>query len=418
MAKKPIRPTSPFIQPDSSFIAADFSKKWFLSYFHPMKTTDALQFSIKDKILLAFGLNAFFFTVILYVNLNGADRELSAIFGRLLPILLSEYVVGALIIFGWLYLAKWIHRLFEHWIGEEIISKGGILPNLLALVVFSLANLAINRYGMLLIYWLQTQVLENPDTSVFGQNEYDQMSMRFNYAAYVIMSLFVYYLLTNRRIVQRMGEVSFRAEKAKKESIASQYSLLRSKVNPHFLFNSLSTLSSLVQVEPEKSEQFIDRLSKAYRYMLEHSNQQTVPLQVELDFLKAYSFLLKTRFGEKIQIATELPDPLPDGAELVPLTFQVLIDRVLKNNQLSIKSPIVMEVRMVDGELQVKNNHQPRQVPDHTIGDSDWGVFENCYRMLGNGKHQVREVFDGTHWTVHVPLLRKTGETEKPRAYE
>ncbi len=379
---------------------------------------DALQFSIKDKILLTFGMSVFFFTVILYVNLNDADREWPAIFGRMLPSLLLQFLLGALMIFGFLLLAGWIHRQFERWFGEEIISKGGILPNLLALVIFSLANLAIIRYGTVLIFWLQTLVFDNPDTFEFGQSEYDQMSIRFNYAANVIMSLFVYYLLTNRRIVQRMGEVSLRAEKAQKENIATQYRLLRSKVNPHFLFNSLSTLSSLVQVEPEKSEQFIDRLSKAYRYMLEHNDQATVPIQVELDFLKAYSFLLKTRFGDKIRIATQLPGSLPDGAELVPLTLQVLIDRVLKNNQMSIKSPIVIEVQVMDGELQVKNNHQPRQVPDPTIGDSDWGVFENCYRMLGNGNHQVREVFDGTHWIVHVPFLRKAAGTEKTGQYE
>jgi two-component system, LytTR family, sensor kinase len=381
-----------------------------------MKSTDALQFSIKDKILLTFGMSAFFFTVILYVNLNGTDREWSAIFGRLFPSLLLQFLLGVLMIFGFLLLAGWIHRQFEHWFGEEIISKGGILPNLLALVIFSLANLAVIRYGIMLIFWLQTLVFGDPGTSDFGHSEYDKMSLRFNYAANVIMSLFVYYLLTNRRIVQRMGEVSLRTEKAKKENIASQYSLLRSKVNPHFFFNSLSTLSSLVQVDPEKSEEFIDRLSKSYRYMLENNNQQTVPLQVELDFLKAYSFLLKTRFGDKIQIAIKLPDPLPDGAELVPLSFQVLIDRVLKNNQMSIKSPIVIEVLLMNGELLVRNNHQPRQVPDHTISDCDWGVFENCYLLFFN--QQIQEVFDGTHWTVHLPLLRKTSGTEKTGLHE
>ncbi len=361
--------------------------------------------STRNKLLLAFGLNAFFYSVILYVNLNGENRKLSVIFGDMLAIVISEYVVGALIIFGWLFLAEWIHEQFERWFGEKVISEGGLLPNMAAFVTFAAANLLINRSALFFIYWLQTKILDKPDTSILEQTEYARMAIRFNYVNYVIMSLFVYYLRRNLRIMQRMGEATVRAEKAQKERVESQYSLLRSRVNPHFLFNSLSTLSSLVQVDGDKSEKFIDRLSKAYRYMLENRDQQTVPLREELEFLKSYAFLLETRYGNKLRIETDIPEEVAGQMQVVPLTLQVLIARALRTNKISSQSPLVVNIRTAQNELLITNNRQPRLEPDHSIGECEWGVFETCYLMLSPDGIRVRDVADGKNWTVHVPLI-------------
>lgn len=362
--------------------------------------------SVRNKLLLAFGLNAFFFAVILYVNLDGESRRPSAIFGELFPLLFTEYLIGALIIFGWLFLAERIHEQFERWFGEEIISRGGILPNIAAVVVFAAANVIVNRSGILFIYWLQTQILDKPDFTIFEDTEYARMSMRFNYVNYVIMSLFVYYLLTHRRIMQRMGEAALRAEKAQKDQVGAQYTMLRNRVNPHFLFNSLSTLASLVQIDGEKSEQFIDRLSKAYRYMLENRDRQTVPLKAELEFLQSYAFLLETRFGDKFRIKTELPPAIMEHTQIVPLTLQMLVEKALRTNRMSAKSPLEIKISASEGELLVENNRQPRLEPDNSIGDCDWSVFENCYFMLTSSARQVRNVFDDKKWTVHIPLIR------------
>ncbi|GAB4492604.1 MAG: hypothetical protein OHK0019_14830 [Saprospiraceae bacterium] len=362
--------------------------------------------STRNKLLLAFGLNAFFYSVILYVNLNGENRKLSVIFGDMLAIVISEYVVGALIIFGWLFLAEWIHEHFERWFGEKVISEGGLLPNMAAFVTFAAANLLINRSALFFIYWLQTKILDKADTSILEQTEYARMAIRFNYVNYVIMSLFVYYLLTHRRIMQRVGEATIRAEKAQKEHIESQYSLLRSRVNPHFLFNSLSTLSSLVQVDGDKSEKFIDRLSKAYRYMLENRDQQTVPLREELEFLKSYAFLLETRYGNKLRIETDIPEEVAGQMQVVPLTLQVLIARALRTNKISSQSPLVVNIRTAQNELLITNNRQPRHEPDHSIGECEWGVFESCYLMLSPDGIRVRDVADDKNWTVHVPLVK------------
>ena len=359
----------------------------------------------RTKMQLALGLNAFFYAVLMYVNLNGEDRSWGAIFGKNFGILLSEYLVGSAIIFGWLFLAERIHEQFEGWFGEEIISKGGILPNAAAILTFAAANLVVNHFAIQFIYWLQTLTLERADNSIVADGEYARMSVRFAYVNYIIMALFVYYLLTHRRIMQRMGEAALRAEKAQKVRIESQYALLRSRVNPHFLFNSLSTLSSLVQVDGELSEQFIDRLSRAYRYMLEHRDRQTVSLKTELEFLTAYAFLLETRFGNKFRIKTTVPAAAAEQRWLVPLTLQVIVDGAIKSNRMSAQSPLVIRVAMEAGNLQVWYNCQSRTEPDTTIGDWDWNLFETQYAALYPDGRMIRKACDETTCTVVIPLL-------------
>lgn len=359
----------------------------------------------RKKLLLAFGLNAFFYAVLMYVNLRGEDRSWAAIFGKNFGILMSEYLTGSLIIFVWLYLAERIHEQFERRFGEEIISKGGILPNVAAIAAFAAANLFVNHFAIRFIFWLQSLALEHPDYSIVDDSEYARMSVRFAYANYIIMALFVYYLLTHRRIMQRMGEAALRAEKAQKANIESQYATLRSRVNPHFLFNSLSTLSSLVHVDGERSERFIDRLSKAYRYMLENRNRMTVALKAELDFLEAYALLLQTRFGDKFRIETSVPAQTAEQTFLVPLTLQVLVDSALKNNRMSARSPLVVKIGVEAKSLRVGYNRQPRHEPDHTIGDGDWDVFEANYAALHSAEGAVRKTCDESSCTVYIPLL-------------
>ncbi|MBL7803682.1 MAG: histidine kinase [Saprospiraceae bacterium] len=360
---------------------------------------------MRNKLLLAFGLNAFFYPVLLYVNLDENSRAWSAIFGELFPILFSEYVAGALVIFGWLYVAEWQHARFERWFGEEIISRGEFLPNLAAILAFAAANLAINYLSIRGVYWMQIYLLGRADQAIVADTEYSRMSMRFTYANYVIMSLFVYYLLTNRRIQQRAREVALRAERARKEQVEGQYAQLRHRVNPHFLFNSLSTLSSLVQVDGERSEQFIDRLSKAYRYMLENRDRQTVALKAELEFLQAYAFLLRTRFGNKFQLDINLHPSVVERGQLVPLSLQLVLDRALRHNRMSAQAPLSVSIRSENDAILIQNNRQPRLEPDLSIGDSDWTVFENCYALLDNGNRRVREWADDKTWTVSIPVM-------------
>ncbi len=146
-----------------------------------------------------------------------------------------------------------------------------------------------------------------------------------------------------------------------KENLQSQFDTLKKQVNPHFLFNSLNILSSLISVNPELAEEFTGNLSKIYRYVLEHEADDLVTLASELDFLQSYCFLLRIRFEEKVLFHVSIPEAcLP--FKVPPLAIQILIENAIKHNTFSLKSPLIIDI-FVDEQnfLHIQNNYQPRE---------------------------------------------------------
>jgi len=152
-----------------------------------------------------------------------------------------------------------------------------------------------------------------------------------------------------------------------KENLQSQFETLRSQVNPHFLFNSLNVLTSLIKIEPDLAEQFTIRLSMVYRYVLENKEKDLVTLETELDFLNAYTFLLDIRFSGKMKVEVNLTE---DKLQLkvVPLALQLLIENAIKHNTFSRKQPLLVNVFSEGDYLIVENNLQMREAHVQSTG--------------------------------------------------
>jgi tetratricopeptide (TPR) repeat protein len=198
-----------------------------------------------------------------------------------------------------------------------------------------------------------------------------------------------------------------KAENLEKQQLLNEIALLKTQVNPHFLFNSLSILSSLVRVNPDLSEQFIDQLSRSYRYILEQKEQSLVSLRTELEFIQSYAFLLKIRFEKKFDLRFDLPDDVLEKYKIAPLTLQLLVENAVKHNRMSVKEPLVVEVFLGDEEtLIVKNRLQLRPTPSASTGLGLQNII-NRYALLTD-----RPVWAGESegaFKVKVPLL----QTEK-----
>lgn len=160
---------------------------------------------------------------------------------------------------------------------------------------------------------------------------------------------------------EKLTEANTQLIKLQKENLQSQFEVLRQQVNPHFLFNSLNVLTSLIKLEPDLAEKFTEHLSKVYRYVLENKDNDLVNLQTELDFLDAYIFLLNIRFIDKIEVSVSIEE---DKKELLilPLALQLLIENAIKHNSMSKKNPLKIEI-FIDNEnkLNVVNNLQERE---------------------------------------------------------
>ena len=160
---------------------------------------------------------------------------------------------------------------------------------------------------------------------------------------------------------QKLTEANTQLIKLQKENLQSQFEVLRQQVNPHFLFNSLNVLTSLIKLEPDLAEKFTEHLSKVYRYVLENKDNDLVNLHTELDFLDAYIFLLNIRFMDKIEVTVSIPDNKKDLL-ILPLALQLLIENAIKHNSMSKKNPLKIEIFIDDNNiLNVVNNLQERE---------------------------------------------------------
>jgi LytS/YehU family sensor histidine kinase len=195
------------------------------------------------------------------------------------------------------------------------------------------------------------------------------------------------------------------AEKAilERQNVECQLEGLRNQVNPHFLFNSLNTLVYLIPENPDKAIRFVQKLSKVYRFVLESRDAKIIPLSEELEFLNAYTYLLKERFGDNLHIHIEdLTSEASSG--IVPLSLQMLFENAIKHNIISQEKPLYIDVFTKNDHLYIQNNNQKKnQVSDST----GVGLQNICdrYRMLTD-QEIIIDVND-RFFSVALPLIKE-----------
>jgi two-component system, LytTR family, sensor kinase len=191
------------------------------------------------------------------------------------------------------------------------------------------------------------------------------------------------------------------AEKLKVEMMAYKYESLRNQINPHFLFNSLNVLSDLVYDDQAMAVKFIRQLSDLFRYVLDSRDKELVPLKDELEFIRSFTFLLKTRFEEKLTIDVDV-QAKPEEY-IVPMTLQLLIENAVKHNEVSEAFPLRILVRKVDDCLEVENNLQPKSVGD----DSKKTGLKNITQQFAFfSEKPIKIITSDERYMVRVPILK------------
>lgn len=201
---------------------------------------------------------------------------------------------------------------------------------------------------------------------------------------------------------ERWRKATVLAEQLKRENLQTQLESLKAQVNPHFLFNSLNSLSSLISEDSEKAEKFLDELSKVYRYLLRNNEDDLTTLSEELQFIQSYYHLLKTRYGESLQVHTYIDDQYLDY-QLPPLTLQMLVENAVKHNRMMKEFPLRIVLKNAGDKLIVVNNLQRkvRQVSSNRIG---LGNIAKKYKLLQQEDIQVKQ--DETEFAVEIPLIQ------------
>ncbi len=191
-------------------------------------------------------------------------------------------------------------------------------------------------------------------------------------------------------------------ERFRKENAEFRFEALRAQINPHFLFNSLNTLSSLVYEDREKAAHFIRHLSDVYRYVLENRNREAITLGEELTFINAFVYLYQLRFDNKLIITVKIEDALMHRL-IAPMTLQLLIENAVKHNIVSAKRPLNIDIFAENNlYLNVRNNLQkkPAEAASTAMG------LKNIVSRYGFLTHHPVEINESANeFIVKVPLI-------------
>ncbi len=202
--------------------------------------------------------------------------------------------------------------------------------------------------------------------------------------------------------LRQQREAQLEAERFKKISVQAQFQSLKSQVNPHFLFNSLNVLSTLVHKDPDVASEFIEELAKVYRYVLQNFEKELIELETELTFIESYVYLLEKRFGSSLQIELNIPSKFRTYY-VVPVAIQMLIENAIKHNISSRNRPLHIYVYIdANNHLVVKNNLQlkPEKETSTQIGLEN---ISKRYQFVSSQGIVIQQ--DKDFFTILLPLL-------------
>jgi two-component system, LytTR family, sensor kinase len=235
---------------------------------------------------------------------------------------------------------------------------------------------------------------------------YNEKGFIWSYVSMTIVNIFLTLLFEGIYRYNNWRENLKETEKIKKAFTQSQLLGLKSQVNPHFLFNSLNTLSSLISEDEKEAEEFLNEMSKVYRYMLRGDDEQLVPLKTELKFIQSYIHLLEKRFGQSLQVQLNIEDE--DLEKLLPpLSLQVLIENAFNQNVMSKADPLLITICSNGKEVLVRNNRKPKMISNDMDIESGLDNLVTKYRLLNGINVTIRD--EEKHRNIFLPLIESKG---------
>lgn len=284
------------------------------------------------------------------------------------------------------YLFGWFEKRYIDWINRPVASVFGAM--LMHLLYSSLVIWTVNWFWFI-------RIMERSWESFL---QYNSGTIISEYIIFIIVAAIIYAISFFRAWREEVKQ----KEKVKRESLSLQYKVLQDQINPHFLFNSLNVLGSLMDIDVEKAKYFNRELSKFYRDVLHFKDQDIIPLKDEIDFVNKYIYLQQIRFGEALQVDI-IANEKVEG-KVIPLSLQALVENAIKHNEISKANPLKIVIAISDDyELVVENNLQAKQLLEET---SKTGLknLAGRYEYL-TGKEMVISK-NGGYFRVSLPLIK------------
>lgn len=277
--------------------------------------------------------------------------------------------------------------------------------------LFTLKNLTIGAIGgvlltiaaIFLIRFLIVTLIEGETVGKFLNDEQPAA-----YGLYILMSIIISAVFYIIYYYKNVYDRKITQHKIVAGTASAKFESLKNQLDPHFLFNSLNVLTSLIEENPENATEFTTSLSKVYRYVLEQKNKTLVTVREELEFARLYMSLLSMRFEDSLVFS--FPDELENPeAQVVPLSLQLLLENAVKHNQLTPQKQLHIKIYEKNGMFWVSNNLQPKKVFSSGTGVGLENI-RNRYGLISNEKPIVEK--DSSHFKVGLPLIAPDANPE------
>jgi len=284
------------------------------------------------------------------------------------------------------YLFGWFERRFIDWINFPVRS---------VFIALGL-HLLYSSFVIFFVNWFWLIIVLEQNWENFWN--YNHATILSEYIVFVIIAAIIYAISFFRAWREEVSQ----KEKVKRESLALQYKVLQDQINPHFLFNSLNVLGSLIDLDVDKAKTFTRELSTFYRDVLHFKNLDIISLKEEIHFVKKYIYLQQIRFGDALQVDI-IANEKVDG-KVIPLSLQTLVENAIKHNEMSMANPLKIVIAISDNyELLVENNLQQKRTLDASSG-TGLKNLAGRYEYLTGKEMMITKNHD--YFRVSIPLIK------------
>jgi len=265
-------------------------------------------------------------------------------------------------------------------------------------VVGILGSVIITLTGLFLLRMFTAMSINRLSFNEFIENEHWG---NYSFGLWITLSIVVIFHVIY--FYNQYQQTKIKEQKVIAGTASAKFDALKNQLDPHFLFNSLNVLTSLIEENTDNALSFTTALSKVYRYVLEQKNKDLVTVDEELDFARTYMSLLKMRFEDSIVFSIPERAENPDS-KVVPLSLQLLLENAVKHNMVTVKNPLHIKIYEEAGNLVVQNNLQPKQIVKKSSGVGLANITQR-YQILTDKKVIINQ--EANSFAVVIPMLTK-----------
>ena len=288
------------------------------------------------------------------------------------------------------FISVWeIMLIFHNWLSSKISLDKKPITNITIQIIFGfilgtlIVRTAISYFALR-----------------FGVHEINMLKNFSVLIVFFLISIIYLILIGSYFFYQWKNNLLFH-EALKREQAQVKFDALKNQVNPHFLFNALASLNSLIFENQQLASDFLQQLSKVYRYILQNKDKEVVSIETELNFVMHYIALQQTRYEENVNFEIQVLEADLEK-NIVPVSLQILIENVFKHNIINSENKMLIELRSNGEYLTVRNKLQTKEQIE---GSNQQGLenLKSLYRFLSDKEVQI---YKGTDtFTVNLPLL-------------